>query len=95
MCGLVGCAGILDFASEKAFRNLLILDSLRGEDSTGIASVKKNSEDVTVVKAVGDPFRLFETRRFDKVMAQGNRVLIGHNRYATTGSVSASNAHPF
>lgn len=41
MCGLVGVAGEITMASEKVLRTLLILDSLRGEDSTGIASIKK------------------------------------------------------
>jgi hypothetical protein len=80
-------------AEEKAFRELLILDSIRGEHSTGIAAVSHQGVDVT--KVVGDPFELFRTQGWDQTMKRINRVLIGHNRYATQGAVNKKNAHPF
>lgn len=95
MCGLVGMAGDLTPAEEKVFRTLLILDSLRGEDSTGVASVGKHTGDVRIAKALGDPFQLFDTLRFESVMKPLHKVLIGHNRYATSGGVKLRNAHPF
>lgn len=95
MCGIVGMAGNLTYPKEKAFRTLLILDSLRGEDSTGIAVVHKTHTEPDVVKSVGNPFELFDTKAYDNAMRGANRVLIGHNRFATTGSVNKKNAHPF
>lgn len=94
MCGIIGAAGTLNKAECDAFRSLLVLDSLRGEDSTGVAFVNNKSE-VAVVKAVGDPFQLMETQSFNKYFREINRVMIGHNRYATTGKVIRKNAHPF
>lgn len=44
---------------------------------------------------VGDPFQLFDTTTFSKILRTNNRVLIGHNRFATTGKVTRRNAHPF
>ena len=94
MCGLVGCAGLITSKEESLFRKLLVLDSLRGEHSTGIASVNY-SGDVIVSKQVGDPFFLLEQRATEAIFRRANRLLMGHNRFATTGSVTRKNAHPF
>lgn len=94
ICGHVGCAGRITGTEELIFKQLLVVDSLRGEDSTGIASVN-NKGDVDVVKQVGNPFELLNMKYTDAIFKQQNRVLIGHNRYATTGKVDKYNAHPF
>jgi predicted glutamine amidotransferase len=94
MCGLVGCAGNLTKKEEDAFRNMLVFDSVRGEHSTGVAALNKDL-DVLIAKTVGDPFQLFETPGYEQISRQKNFVLIGHNRYATTGKISRRNAHPF
>jgi hypothetical protein len=94
MCGLVGAAGTLNKKEEDAFRHLLILDSLRGMDSTGAAFVNI-LKDVHLAKTVGDPFQLLETVAFEAGMRQANSCLIGHNRSATIGKVVRKNAHPF
>lgn len=97
MCGIVSIAGDIDGKAEKAFKHLLILDSLRGEDSTGVLSVAKHMDnDTTIAKQVGDPFMLFDHKSYDKAVThRSSRVLLGHNRYATTGVVNRANAHPF
>lgn len=82
-------------ASEKVLRTLLILDSLRGEDSTGIASIKKVGGDVIVAKSLGDPYQLFDSKSFDRALKASSKAIIGHNRYATTGAILTKNAHPF
>lgn len=90
----MGCAGNIGLKEEKVFKTLLVLDSIRGEHSTGIASINMNKE-VNIAKCVGDPYQLFDTRDSEFIFRQGNRVLIGHNRFATTGKISRKNAHPF
>lgn len=94
MCGIIGMAGELTAVDEKAISTLLVLDSLRGTDSTGVAVISRNDE-VKVAKGVGDPFQLFDKKEFDKAVQGFNKVIIGHNRFATQGKVSRSNAHPF
>ncbi len=94
MCGLTGVAGRISAREEKLFKHLLILDSLRGEDSTGVAAVAMD-EEVLIAKQLGDPFQLFDTSMFNLIMRTNNRVLIGHNRFATQGKVNRRNAHPF
>ena len=78
MCGITGMAGNILPQHEKAFRDLLVFDSVRGEHSTGIAVVDK--EDTHLVKVVGDPFELFNNAKYEQAMKGLHRCLIGHNR---------------
>ena len=93
MCGHTGVAGQINAQHEKALRELLILDSIRGEHSTGIAAV--SNAGIRIAKVVGDPFELFRSRQWTEALQPVNKVIIGHNRYATTGAVNKKNAHPF
>lgn len=95
MCGLVGCAGNLTGKHDKVIKQLLVLDSLRGEDSTGIAAIQKFTGDVRVAKQLGNPFELFAYKPFENALQKINRAIIGHNRFATQGAVNRRNAHPF
>ena len=94
MCGHVGVAGSINKREEKAFAQMLVFDSVRGEHSTGAAFIARHVEPL-VAKAVGNPFELFDTKTFDKGINRMNSAIIGHNRYATQGAVSRANAHPF
>ncbi len=94
MCGIVGVAGSLTKLEEDAIKDLLVVDSIRGEDSTGSAFINRQGG-IEVVKTVGDPFQLFDTVRFGACMRQANKCIIGHNRSATVGKVVRKNAHPF
>lgn len=95
MCGHVGVAGAdIGLSARDAFRDLLIFDAVRGIHGTGVASVDFGSN-VIVAKRTGDPYQLFDHKTYDKAVSMSKRVLIGHNRHATIGSHSHSNAHPF
>lgn len=68
---------------------------LRGRDSTGVISVDMKGE-YEVVKRLGPPEFLLETKAYDKHVDTGfKKVLIGHCRAKTYGAVSLENAHPF
>lgn len=96
MCGLVGVAGhSLDMYHRQMFSLLLLFDQVRGTDSTGAAFVDDNKT-IEVVKAIGHPFNLFETKKYDTLISKmSNKVLLGHNRYKTIGAANLFNAHPF
>lgn len=94
MCGNVGVAGKINAKEDNVLKLLLILDGVRGIDSTGAAFIRSNGE-VAVVKQVGNPYELADDRRFNPAFARINRAIIGHNRWATQGSVNKKNAHPF
>lgn len=101
MCGIVGLiarkqsgfyGGDLDL-----MQNLLLLDQIRGDDSTGVFSVMRDRS-ICLTKIGSHPAHLFRTKEWEKnrgkTLANG-RIIIGHNRKATTGVVNSMNAHPF
>ena len=83
MCGLVGCAGAaLTGKHERAFKDLLIVDTVRGPHSTGIMAAP-NKGDVEVFKRALLPPDLFTMYGCQKLFSTQNHALIGHNRWAT------------
>jgi predicted glutamine amidotransferase len=110
MCGLVGIVGSnLDQTHFEAFKWMLMFDTTRGEDSTGVAfrkaAHKTGKGQITVLKTEGTPNNLY--RKFPEVFSDRGvfrnttaatekvNFLMGHNRAATIGLVNSLNAHPF
>lgn len=94
MCGLVGMAGNLAVKEETSFKQLLMVDSLRGPHSVGIAAVSSGGA-ITIRKKAIPVNDFLEAAPVEAIFRGVNRVLIGHNRWATRGAVSNYNAHPF
>lgn len=94
MCGIVGFAGNLSVKHEKAFADLLIMNQLRGFDSVGVAKLGY-SRIPEVEKDIVDPVNFITSAAYTKMLRGINRVLIGHNRAATQGTINVENAHPF
>jgi hypothetical protein len=101
MCGIVSIIskrqGGFWNADLEMFENLLILDTLRGLDSTGVFCVD-SARQVGYLKVASHPFHLFAMQEYPKWRAraiQSGRILVGHNRKATQGSINSKNAHPF
>lgn len=100
MCGLVGVAGRMTTDFRKVFKRLLELDTIRGPHSTGVLFVRtgmnKTEPQVEVLKKLGTPWDLFQLKNWDtNWQTKENRVLMGHNRWATKGAINGINAHPF
>lgn len=93
---------VITEAHKKAFHDMLYLDVLRGEDSTGVAAVSgldKDKVEIELFKSLGNASDLFyehnKTTRSKNLTHKPVNIYIGHNRFATQGKVIAENAHPF
>lgn len=99
MCGINGLIskhGVFQYYVDDLFTNLIRMGSIRGEDSTGIFGVTKEGH-CDVLKGDTDGYIFTRTDNFGKFLKRAGqyRIMVAHNRAATTGSVSAANAHPF
>ena len=95
MCGLVGVFGKVNKQAESLFQCLLIVDVLRGPHSTGVAVVNADRQRPATIKGVLSPYDLFCHPSYRKAVEPDVSLLLGHNRFATMGEVTADNAHPF
>ncbi|UJF18774.1 amidophosphoribosyltransferase [Vibrio sp. SS-MA-C1-2] len=88
MCGVVGIVG-------KSAVNQSIYDALtvlqhRGQDAAGIVTIKSNR--FRLRKANGLVSQVFDNQHMERLQGHAG---IGHVRYPTAGSSSASEAQPF
>ncbi|MBA5762361.1 amidophosphoribosyltransferase [Vibrio sp. 404] len=88
MCGIVGIVGTTP-VNQSIYDALTVLQH-RGQDAAGICTIESNR--FRLRKANGLVKDVFEARHMQRL--QGN-VGIGHVRYPTAGSSSASEAQPF
>jgi predicted glutamine amidotransferase len=104
MCGLFGGVGTtLDRRDKENIDLLGVLSKTRGEDSTGIFIVKRNSNKnkqapAFTVRMHKDtlPSSVFLDTKMAKALKDDNPfVIAGHTRFATHGSIRTANAHPF
>lgn len=102
MCGIVGVVakGNVGFTNlaEDTFFQLLQVDVIRGEDSTGIIAVAKDKTFHIAKKAVDASLfiPLFRNTDIDMDMSGlDGKALIGHNRKSTVGTTKDETAHPF
>lgn len=94
MCGLVGVAGAIGLKEEGVFKTLLKLDVIRGEDSTGIASLSSFGL-LGVYKEAVNSIEFLSSKKSAGAFYGVSRILLGHNRAATKGKIIDENAHPF
>jgi len=102
MCGIVGVGCFhqqgLWYNQVTMFRQLLVADSLRGIDGAGIVRVSKQGE-TSWQKGKGSGFDLLRMKDvnswLEKSAVDCDKFLIGHNRAASVGNKTHTNAHPF
>jgi hypothetical protein len=105
MCGIVGFitteSKLGEVDRSKFLKQALIVDTLRGDDSTGIFGVAHESRYETTApywfKQVGAGHDFVDSKEYWENFydVEEYRCVVGHNRAATMGSVDAKNAHPF
>lgn len=99
MCGIVGFISRKDLGStnscNRAFSELLVIDTLRGFDSTGFVYKADDDKGVKVVKHVGTAAQVLDMYKDRMNVVGPARFAIGHNRAATVGGVNEELAHPF
>ena len=85
----------------KMFRDMLVFDTVRGFDSAGVALVPRDdNKNISLEKELGAPQNIWDWAVSDIMNNRGVidtpfKAVIGHNRAATVGKVTAENAHPF
>lgn len=90
MCGIVGYIGKSN--DSKIGLNALKRLEYRGYDSWGTAVFNPDKKEISYFKRTG---KIADSEgEFEKVGLTGNPFIF-HNRWATHGSVSEANAHPF
>lgn len=101
MCGIIGVAittsGGFHAGDQTIAEELLFMDTVRGEDSTGVCLVK-NDGSVTVAKKATWAPNFVCSKAFKDVhdaTYKSGKMFLGHNRKATVGNVVSENAHPF
>jgi Glucosamine 6-phosphate synthetase, contains amidotransferase and phosphosugar isomerase domains len=102
MCGIVGLYGKGTSQYPASKRNwmleALVVDSIRGYDSTGLAWLPKNNTDE--VRVYKKDVAGYDFVQLKPVLRMADSLtsclgLMGHNRSATKGIVTSANAHPF
>lgn len=95
MCGIIGVisAKVTTLQQDKHFKQLLIMDQVRGFDSVGVMAEKVNGN-LDFYKHVYDPATFLDDKKTKAVLSTA-KAMVGHNRAATRGNVTPMNAHPF
>lgn len=101
MCGLVTVItkGTYGFKGEQRdmFSLLLMVDVLRGDDSTGAFTIS-NLGNVDLAKEASSSLDFIRRPEYKELAGkafQNGWAMVGHNRKATRGNIVDENAHPF
>ncbi len=97
MCGISGAYSPHMSAKDvEVFKKLLIINQLRGEDSTGVLRVNTGKQ-IQMMRGLGDSSQFLRTdaaKQFVNIETNP-MLLLGHCRKATVGAINKKNIHPF
>lgn len=94
MCGILGFSGE-NPSEETKLRWLFVENQDRGGHSTGIYTKKLNKkQDAGIFKTAENATDFIKNLEFSEIV-KGAGIVGGHTRAATSGAVTAVNAHPF
>ena len=102
MCGIFGLISTkiragFSVSEMKSLHDLMVMNSLRGEDATGY-SLFNNKNEFYSGKHTIPGWDMVKTSEWDFINTEGVRAglaFIGHNRKKTIGDNKVENAHPF
>ena len=105
MCGLYGIitVGKNGFTSKemKVLADMMVMTSLLGSDSSGMFAIDNKgwNKSPKIHRNLGDPYYFLHNEEIRApildMLYKNGAAVIGHGRYATKGSVTLKNAHPF
>ena len=98
MCGIISLFNqetTYNITVTKAIAELLAANTVRGHDSTGVAF--GGWYDAAVYKRAVPGYDFIDSKTVGRILSGWNdgQFIIGHNRAATKGLITKSNAHPF
>lgn len=101
MCGIIGVISAATAPPKEQLRKYmetgLVIDSIRGFDSTGLFYWPKKVPEAGWIKNAVDGISFIRSEAVGKITSQtaDMHAVIGHNRWATVGEVRTATAHPF
>jgi len=101
MCGIVGvvhkASNGFDKKNEDTFYQMLMCDTLRGDDSTGVILVENTTAFGIMKEGYSAPYVIdtIHDSKQGRAMFQRGKAMIGHNRKKTVGAVEDATSHPF
>ena len=98
MCGLFGAfSSVLTPNEKKVVQSMAYFSSVRGVDSTGMVYISNrgNKVEPLIHKATVNPVTYMNLPEVEEgILNQPLRLIIGHNRAATIGSINYANSQP-
>lgn len=101
MCGIVAMIAKKDngfnWKDKSMFRQMLLANTVRGDDSTGVFGVNKYGN-LKMMKNAKPAQYMLDTKaykEFEDDIFTNMRFVVGHNRASTRGATIDENAHPF